>query len=351
MAGKTPEGFSDLFFQTELKPWLPDQVLDFHTHIWQPDHWINYKPGTTDTAALVEEHQQEHQKYMETTMAYSAEELLRDGGSAFPGLKYHAVVFGQPEPQCDQGRTNAYAALAGREHETMYPLRCTGPALKTDPVDLHREMTEGGFYGYKVFLDWVGDQYPPLIFDDMLTEAEFRYANNNGLIVLLHVPRAGRLADPEVGDSVRRMAQKYPSMKLVLAHCGRCYRYEEIRQALHWVADLDNVWFDCSMVMDPTVIAYILQRKDPRKMLFATDCPIAVMQGKRVNVGDHWVDLVLPGAPESHYRVISDNMRATYMIHEIAKAVIIGSELAGLSAEETKRIFFQNGMDLLQSVR
>ena len=63
MAGKTPEGFSDLFFHTELKPWLPDQVLDFHTHIWQPDHWINYKPGTTDTAALVEEHQQEHQKY------------------------------------------------------------------------------------------------------------------------------------------------------------------------------------------------------------------------------------------------------------------------------------------------
>jgi len=75
------------------------------------------------------------------------------------------------------------------------------------------------------------------------------------------------------------------------------------------------------------------------------------MHGKRVNVGDHWVDLVLPGAPESHYRVISDNMRATYMIHEIAKAVIIGSELAGLSQEDTKRMFFQNGMDLLQSVR
>ena len=46
------------------------------------------------------------------------------------------------------------------------------------------------------------------------------------------------------------------------------------------------------------------------------------MHGKRVNVGDHWVDLVLPGFPESHYRVISDNMRATYMIHEIAKACV-----------------------------
>lgn len=352
MAAKTPVGFSDTFFEQQIKPWMPDRVLDFHTHIWEPDHWLGYQPGTplTDNTVLASGELREHQKYMATTIAYPVEELLRDGAAAFPGLEYHAVVFGQPTPKCDQTLTNAYAAKSAQTHETLYALRCTGPALGTSPEDLRRDMEAHGFYGYKVFLNWVGDQYPPLLFDDMLTEAEFRYANDRGLIVLLHVPRAGRLADPEVGDSVRRMALKYPNMKLVLAHCGRCYRYEEIRQALHWVADLDNVWFDCSMAMDPTVMAYILQRKDPGKMLFATDCPVAVMRGKRVNVGDHWVDLVLPGFAESHYRVISDNMRATYMIHEIARAVIIGAELAGLTREETKRIFYQNGMDLLSGV-
>ena len=352
MTAKTPAGFSDRFFQQELKDWMPEKVLDFHTHIWQPDHWLGYQPGTalTDNTVLASAELREHQKYMATTISYSAEELLQDGAAAFPGLEYHAVVFGQPTPKCDQGKTNAYAAAAARQYGTLYPLRCTGPALGTSPEDLKREMEAGGFYGYKVFLNWVGDQYPPLIFDDMLTQAEFRYADDRGLIVLLHVPRSGRLADPEVGASVRRMALQYPNMKLVLAHCGRCYRYEEIRRALHWVADLDNVWFDCSMAMDPTVMAYILQRKDPGKMLYATDCPVAAMHGKRVNVGDHWVDLVLPGFPESHYRVISDNMRATYMIHEIAKAVIIGGELAGLNREEIKRIFYQNGMDLLNSV-
>ena len=352
MRAKTPAGFSDTFFEQELKPWMPDKVLDFHTHIWEPDHWLGYSPGTglTDNTVLASAELREYQKYMATTIAYPADELLRDGAAAFPGLEFHAVVFGQPTPKCDQAITNAYAAKSAREHRNLYALRSTGPALNTTPEDLRREMEDNGFYGYKVFLNWVGDQYPPLIFDDMLTKDEFRYADERGLIVLLHVPRAGRLADPEVGDSVRRMALKYPNMKLVLAHCGRCYRYEEIRQALHWVTDLDNVWFDCSMAMDPTVMAYILQRKDPRKMLFATDCPVAAMHGKRVNVGDHWVDLVLPDAPAAHYRVISDNMRATFMIHEIAKAVIIGAELAGLSLEETKRIFFQNGMDLLNSV-
>ena len=331
---------------------MPDKILNFHTHIWKPDHWLNYNSDMVvqDNTVWSAEAAREHQKYMSTTVSYSAEDLLRDGAAAFPGLEYHAVVFGQPTPACNQSRTNAYASEAARKHENLYPLRCTGLALGTSEEVLQREMESGGFYGYKVFLDWVGDQYPPLVFEDMLTEAEFRYADERGLIVLLHVPRSGRLADSEVGASVRRMAMKYPNMKLVLAHCGRCYRYEEIRQALHWVADLDNVWFDCSMAMDLTVMAYILQRKDPRKMLFATDCPVAAMHGKRVNVGDHWVDLVLPGAPAAHYRVISDNMRATLMIHEIAKSVIIGAELAGLPQEEAKRIFFQNGMDLLRIV-
>ena len=352
MSGKTPENFSNSFFEQELKPWLPEQILDFHTHIWEPDHWIGYKPGTdlSDNTALAPEALREYQKYMATTITYPAEELRRDGAAAFPGLRYNAVVFGQPTPKCDHKITNAYAVKSAEKYDNLFALRITGTALNTSPEELRRDMEENKYYGYKVFLNWLGNQYPPLIFDEMLTEYEFRYANERGLIVLLHVPRSGRLADPEVGASVRRMAQKYPNMRLVLAHCGRCYRYEEIREALHWVADLDNVWFDCSMAMDPTVMAYILQRKDPRKMLYATDCPVAVMRGKRVNVGDHWVDLVLPGFPESHYRVISDNMRATYMIHEIAKAVIIGGELAGLDKEEIKRIFYQNGMDLLQSV-
>ncbi len=354
MQGKTPLGFSDRFFEQELKPWLPEKVLDFHTHIWQRDQWIGNTGSTeavNDNTLFAPEEKKEFQKYMSTATEYPVEELQRDGAAAFPGLKYHAVVFGQPTPACDHIKTNAYTARAAAAADNLFPLRVTGPALKTSPEELRRDMSENGFYGYKVFLDWVGDEYPPLTFDDMLTKDELRYAHENGLIVLLHVPRGGRLADPEVGESVRRLALEYPGMRLVLAHCGRCYRYEEIRQALHWVADLENVWFDCSMAMDPTVLAYILQRKDPRKMLFATDLPVAAMHGKRVNVADHWVDLVLPGYTESHYRVASDNMRASFMIHEIAKAVIIGAELAGVSPEDVKRISWDNGMKLLGSVR
>lgn len=354
MNAKTPAGFAETFFKSELKPYLPEKILDFHTHIWDAAHRYGYQAGETgfpDPAARPEALRADHQKYMTMISSYYAEELVFDEAAAFPGLETYAVIFGQPEPGWDMDLTNAYAAASAQKHGNLFPLRVTGTPLHTAPEVLRREIEEGRFFGYKVFLDWIGDEYPPLIPEEMLLENEWQYADEKGLIVLLHVPRAGRLADPAVGESVRRICARYQGLKLVLAHCGRCYRYEEIRKALHYVADLDNVWFDCSMVMDPAVMAYILQRKDPRRMLFGTDAPYAIMRGRRVTVADHWVDLVLPGYPEAHYRVSSDNMRASYMIHEIAKAVIIGAELAGLSREEMQRIFFANGMELLRSVK
>ena len=97
MAGKTPAGFTDSFFQNELKAYLPEKILDFHTHVWQLDQWNNYNGNmiVRDNTVFASAEAKEHQKYMSTTVAYSAENLLADGAAAFPGLKYHAVIFGR----------------------------------------------------------------------------------------------------------------------------------------------------------------------------------------------------------------------------------------------------------------
>ena len=352
MPGKTPNHFEHTFYEREIAPFLPDQVLDFHTHIWMPDQWKNAGGNEgVDRVSLVSEEKKEAAKYMTSSTEYSVENLLSDAAEAFSDRPYNAVVFGAPCPDADNKRTNSYVASVSASRPNLFPLRVTGKALSETASDVRREIDTQGFYGYKVFLDWLGDEYPPLVFDDMVSEEQCALADEKGLIILLHVPRSGRLADPEVGKSVREAALRWKNARFVLAHCGRCYRFEEIREALRWVADLPNVWFDCSMVMDPTVHAYILQRMDPTHYLFATDYPIAAMRGRRVNIADHWVDVVLPGPAEGHYRVITDNMRASFMTHEIVKAVLIGSELAGLSSLQTRNIFFQNGMSLLQEVR
>jgi hypothetical protein len=245
MSRTTPENFDKQYFDRELAPYLPDKILDFHTHIWRPEQWYGYKPdienSMNDNSEIGDPDKLDNQKYMTSRISYTAEELLADGGSAFPGLTYSAVAFGQPTPKVDNKMTNAYVRESAVKSDRIFPLRVTGQSLPTPGDMLRREMETDGWYGYKVYLDWHGDEYPPFLVEDMLSSDQLALADEKGLIILLHVPRRDRLADPEVGKSVRDAALRYPRAKFVIAHCGRCYRYEEIRLALHWVADLDNV--------------------------------------------------------------------------------------------------------------
>ncbi|MBT3320061.1 MAG: amidohydrolase family protein, partial [Clostridia bacterium] len=279
---------------------------------------------------------------------YAMEGLRDDLKRIFPDKQCSAVVFGQPTPAVDIGKTNEYVKRNVAKDE--YPLLvCGGGSVGAD--DIYEQVTQDEFYGYKVFLNWVGNDYGEVSVEDMLLPNEMDIANELGLIVLLHVPRALRLADPQIGAGVRKLAKSYPKAKIVLAHCGRCYNPYLMRQAVGSVADLDNVYMDTSMVMDGVTIAMALREMGSERLLFATDLPVAAMLGRRVNAKDHWVDLVKEQYAKSDFRVQSNGFNATFMAHEIAVAVELGADIAGLSEAQMKGIFYDNGMGLLKSVK
>lgn len=114
---------------------------------------------------------------------------------------------------------------------------------------------------------------------------------------------------------------------------------------------MENVYLDTSMVMDPFVLAVVLNRIESERVLFGTDLPVAAMRGRRVTVMDHWVDLVLKGYPPSEYRVQSDSLRATFMVYEIATAIEQAGSFAGLTQQKRRAIFWDNGMAVLGSIR
>lgn len=337
------------FYKKVISPLLPEEVLDFHAHSWKADQWItscgkdnndaqnSASLGTFDTA-----------RYMSTELEYGVERLLEDGNRIFPDRTYNAVCFGQPTPAVDIGRTNHYLAVnAGMQQ--LFPLRVTGKDVAPGET-LRQEILEDGFFGYKVFLDWIGNDYGNFRVEDMIGPVEMELANELGLVVLLHVPRSGRLADPDVQKGVRMLAECYPGASIVLAHCGRCYLPNEMRAAIDSIRGLDNVYMDTSMVMDVTVLEMIFNHIDSSRILYATDFPVAAMRGRRVNVMDHWVDVVLEGYPKSEYRVASNDIRATFMAYEIVLAIGTAAEMTGLKPEKVKDIFYNNGMKLLGKV-
>ncbi len=341
------------YYHEFIAPILPDEILDFHAHIWRTDAWV-IKPKTAHacekdlTSAGVTS--DKHAKYMVTRANYTAEQLIEDGGRIFPDRPYRAVVFGQPTPAVDLGMTNAYVSASARENKFLYPLIVAGKGI-LPPEELKRQIMAGGFWGYKVFLNWVGNDYGSVTIEDMLGREEMEIANEYRLIVMLHVPRAKRLADPMIQRGVRSLAKQYPKSQIVLAHCGRCYLPDEMKDAVASIRDLENVCLDTSMVMDPQVLQMVFETIDSKRVLYATDFPVAAMRGRRVYVMDHWVDLVLDGYEKSDFRVMSDEIRASYMAYEIIAAIRRAADMAGLSEQKMKDIFYNNGVQILKNVR
>lgn len=330
------EQFDLPFYREHIAPILPPRVLDFHTHVYLPEHRLTISP------------QVEGATYMVSEDTYSIEMLADDGKRLFPDRPYHAVCFGTPGPKGAHKENNRYAAGATKT-PGMYPLLMTGRETYT-PEEIEQLVREDGFFGYKVMINWLGDDYGSVRLEDMLGPAEMDVANRLGLVVLWHVPRSERLADPDVQQGVRDYSQRYPNARIVLAHCGRCYLPDEAKAAIHTIKDLPNVTLDASMVMDPTALEIVLSELGPSRLVFATDLPIAIMRGRRVYVADHWVDLVYEDYQPSAYRVLSNNMRATFMVYEIVLAIRRAADRVGLTAEEQAAIYYDNGMALLNGV-
>lgn len=329
------------YYRREIAPCLPAKVLDFHTHTWSADNWKE-RPWATDKSGG---------RYMVTDEFYPPEQLLQDGRACFPDRSYETICFGYPTPAVDWEKDTAYVAAAAREHRGLWPLLLAGPDLGVSRERYEQALEEGGFYGFKVFLNWYGDDYGDKRVEEMFGPAELALANERRLVVMLHVPRSGRLADPEIQAGVRWLASECPEARIVLAHCGRCYLPAEMKAAIGCLRGLENVWMDTSMVMDPVVIQIALNEIGPGRLLFATDFPVAAMRGRRVRVMDHWVDVVLPGYPSSAYRVPGADIHAGFMTWEIVLAIRWAAELAGISEVERDGIFYGNGMGLLNTCR
>ena len=324
------------FYRSEIAPILPPQVLDFHTHTWLSSH---RRRTPSDIPGG---------RYMVAQEDYSVESLVADGKRIFPDRPYAAVCFGYPSPVADLDKTNDYAAQAGKSGG-FYPLLITGKGTH-DRGKLAAIVQENGFFGYKVLLNWQGDDYGSVRIEDMIGLDEMSVANELKLVVLLHVPRSGRLADPEVQSGVEALSKDCPSASIVLAHCGRAYLPDEMKKSIGAVRDLRNVYLDTAMVMDPTVLQIVFENIDSRRVLFGTDFPVANMRGRRVYVMDHWVDVVLPGYPPSAYRVAGDNIHATFMAWEIVLAIRGAGEMAGLTKEQIEAVFYENGSARLAAV-
>jgi len=322
----------------ELKDFLPDKIFDSHCHIWLKEH-IRKKA----------EHEVVNPSLPKVCEEFGLEDLLEAESALFPGKKVEMLMFGNPEKEIKIEENNKYASLSS-ENSRNYALMI--PPIEAKVEELDSVVSDGHFVGFKpywTFVTW--KEQNDVLIEDMVTEAQLEVANKRGLIILLHIPRKLRLADPYNLKSIKRIAKEYPNLKLVIAHIGRAYCSWPAKVGLEELKDLENVYFDTAMVQNPVSYQLLFRKIDKSRILFGTDLPIAMEKGKVVCVNNRNLFVTTKKYPWSLSMIGGkEEIECTFFAYEIIRAIKEAAELESLSVADVNSIFYGNAKKLIESV-
>ncbi|MEN6357278.1 MAG: aminotransferase class III-fold pyridoxal phosphate-dependent enzyme [Armatimonadota bacterium] len=178
---------------------------------------------------------------------------------------------------------------------------------------------------------------------EYLPEWIWRVANDRGMVIMLHLVRYAALSDKGNLDCIRRMCEKYPDARLVLAHCGRGFCACNTINGISTLKGLENVWFDTSGICEAEAIMAVLEEFGPRRLLWGSDFPISEQRGKFVTVGDGFAFITPESADESD----SSFCRPALTGLESLRALVNAAHSFGLNKTDLQDIFCDNALALL----
>lgn len=275
----TPEekDYNERIFLEELDGFLPARIFDAHTHVGPEDGFPADRPYSCGGVPI---------------RSYNYQELERDLTISFPGRRCEALCFGFPDPAYPNRLINRYVGGCA-DFRRFFPLRLLDP--RRDRVEeVIADLEDQGFLGFKPYPDFARpDDLPHAEIAEMLPEWAMAMAHERSLLVMLHIPRPGRLEDPLNRRQLAEICSRWPGARIVLAHAGRAYYLRGITGWLEGLRELPNLFFDTAMVQNWEVLAYLFRRVPIRKVLFGSDTPIALAQGKAVEI-NHQYTYVTP---------------------------------------------------------
>lgn len=190
------------FYEKHIREWLPDKIIDIHTHIWLARHRVAYQPVRMQTwpRRVARENPVEH--------------LVETYRRLFPGKIVTPLMFTTLVSEKNFDQANDYVARVARERKF--------PALifsrpQWSGKELARRIRAGGFVGAKSYLSLSPSCLPAAeirIFD-FFPHHQLEVLNKHGLIMMLHIPRDNRLRDPVNLAQMMEIDEYYPDIKLI----------------------------------------------------------------------------------------------------------------------------------------
>jgi len=332
------------FYRRFLSGELPDRICDAHVHIWTKEHRAK-AAAENGTAGWV------HDYCMKNDLPYPALEKLYE--DLLPRKTVSSLLFGWVENDVDVKAENRYVGDQVRGAPHLRGLAVCKPEY--NPDRLIREVEDNGLAGLKPYPTFVQSVSPAKIrVTDMITREQLKLADEKGWVLLLHLPREKRLADPANIEDILMIEKEYPHIRLIVAHIGRAYCPENIGSAFDSLKETRSVMFDFAANTNEEVFYIILKKFGPGRVIFGSDLPITTMRLKREHARGSYINIVpagslgdVSGDLQIREAEGKEAEKITFFLYESMAAMVRAAKKAGLREREMELIFYKNAIDFI----
>lgn len=333
-------------YETELRDFLPEKMIDMHTHVWLD----RFKAHSEEAFSRVV------QWPSLVAKENSVEDLIETYRLMFPDKQVTPLMFSSIKEGDDFDGLNNYISDSSQKYGF--------PALlyarpEWSGKEIEKRVVEGGFLGLKVYLNLAPTYIPQseIRIFDFLPPHQLEVLDQHRWIVMLHIPRDGRLKDPINLAQMKEIERNYPGVQVIIAHVGRAYCPEDVGNAFEVLSETEHMRFDFSANTNDWVFEQLIKAVGPKRILFGSDLPILRMRMRRICEQGMYVNIVPQGlygdvSGDKNMREVSgaEAAKLSFFMYEEILAFKRAAERTGLTQKDITDIFYENARSLIDSI-
>ncbi|MBM3255963.1 MAG: hypothetical protein FJZ04_00625 [Candidatus Moranbacteria bacterium] len=268
---------SEVKLREQLLYWLPEKIIDSHSHINVPN--------------LITSHDFLLSHPASTFLDFDLKKSTKLNQILFPGRFVKSLFIPCPFVGIDFYSSNKYF-----KKQINQPDRFAIMGIP-DEVDYTVKAIKSSKCAALKMYPW--QTFPPYshIYDFFRPEI-LEFCQNNKTPIILHLPR--RIE--EITNEVKQLMIDFPKLIVVLAHLGvPSYESKNIEKDYREIKKYPNLFFDTALVISSLIIGSALKVFGYERLLFGTDAPINMIRGilyQNPQLGErmasaypyHWVD-------------------------------------------------------------